>query len=49
VSIPRIVFELLQVVGDLLKGAGDSAAEEEALMRAQESLKAELDRRKFGG
>lgn len=47
-NIPKIVFELLQAVGDFLRAGGDAAAEEEAMMLAQESIKREMDRRKFG-
>lgn len=47
-SIPKVVFELLQAVGDFLRASGSAAAEEEALMLAQEAIKREMDRRKFG-
>jgi hypothetical protein len=48
VTIPGVVLELLSAVAAFLKGAGDSAAEEEAMMQAQEAIKREMDRRKFG-
>lgn len=33
----------------IIKAGDDRAAQDEALMRAAEDLKAEMDRRKFGG
>lgn len=44
-----IVFKLLEHIVNLLKVRGDAAREEEILMQAEEDLKAERDRRKFGG
>lgn len=47
-TIPAVVIELLSAVAKFIGAAGDEAAEEEAMMRAEEALKAERDRRRFG-
>jgi hypothetical protein len=48
-EIVTLVANILAALTKLLAANGDKAKEEEALMDAQEVLKAELDRRKFGG
>jgi hypothetical protein len=44
-----LIGKFLDIVRALLEADGDDAKVEAALMDAQESIKAELDRRKFGG
>ncbi len=43
-----LIGQLVGIIADLIAADGDAAKEEEALMRAAEVAKAELDRRKFG-
>ena len=45
----NLIVILAGLIADAVKAHGDPAKEEEVLMRAQEEIKAELDRRKFGG
>jgi len=42
------VVVLLSSVKKLIEADGDSVKEDEALMEAQEAIKAALDKRKFG-
>ncbi len=42
-----LIGKVLEVVQDIIDANGDRLKEEEALMKGQETLKAELDRRKF--
>lgn len=44
----EIVLRLIVAAIRLVRAGDDSAAQEEALMKAQEDIKDELDRRKFG-
>jgi len=46
--ILQLVKDLLDSIASLIVANGDSVKEEDALMDAQEKIKAELDRRKFG-
>lgn len=43
------VVELLGAIVKLIQAGEDEAAQTEALYEAQEAIKRELDRRKFGG
>lgn len=43
------IVALLGAVVKLLQSPDDEAAQTEALMAAEEAIKRELDRRKFGG
>ena len=43
-----LITRLLEAASKLLLARGDAEREEEALMEAQELLKEELDRRRFG-
>jgi hypothetical protein len=45
----RAVVEILFAVVKLLQAEGDETRETAALMQAEEAIKRELDRRKFGG
>lgn len=47
-AILRLVGKLAEVIASLVAANGDEAKETEALMRGQEEIKAELDRRAFG-
>lgn len=46
-GVLAIIAQLGAVIVDLVNANGDAAKEQEALMRAAEATKAELDRRKF--
>lgn len=46
-AIASILVALLTTAHKLIAANGDAAKEEEAMMEAQEAIKAELDRRKF--
>ncbi len=47
-GILKFIASLAGVIADLIAADGDAAKEDEAIMRAAEMSKAELDRRKFG-
>jgi len=43
-----LIAKLAEVIVALIDARGDAAKEDDALMTAQETIKAEMDRRKFG-
>ena len=43
-----IILQLVSIVIDLIKAGDDQDAQEDALMRGQEAIKKEMDRRRFG-
>jgi len=43
-----IILQLVSLVIDLIKAGDNEDAQEEALMRGQEAIKKEIDRRRFG-
>ncbi len=49
VGVVDIISKLLFAIFGLIKAGDDMDAQEAVLMQAQEDMKAELDRRKFGG
>lgn len=46
--IPKIISDLALAILRFIQAEDDDTAQEEALMQAQEAIKRELDRRKFG-
>ena len=47
-AVIAVIVALLATVQKIIEANGDPVEEENALMEAQEKIKAELDRRKFG-
>lgn len=45
----EIITALVGLIIELIRAGGNDAAQEEALMTAQEEIKRQLDKRKFGG
>lgn len=47
-GVLNFVRELLWLIISLIRAGGDKTAQEEVMMTMQETVKAELDRQKFG-